>query len=62
MERTLLMKTVVVEELPPEIRELVEGWIDGRETIYILRKGEPYAVFHYRESEEDDAPTARPEG
>ena len=51
-----MMRTIVVEELSGEIRELVEGWIDGKETVYILRNGEPYAVFRYRDAETDDAP------
>lgn len=47
-----MMRTIVVEELSGEIRELVDGWIDGKENVYILRNGEPYAVFYYREPEE----------
>ena len=55
------MRTIVVEELSGEIRELVDSWIDGKETVYILRDGEPYAVFHYREPEGNDAPKTEPE-
>ena len=40
-----MMITVVVEELPPDIRELIEGWIDGKETVCILRNGEPTPCF-----------------